>query len=95
MWFKVQNNQVVLYVYAKPNAKKSAIIGVKENEIHIALHAKPTDGEANVELVAFLADVLKLPKSQVILQKGQTSRHKQVVVPDNLLVQQILKGTKC
>ena len=44
--------------------------------LKIRLAAPPVDGKANEALVRFLADVLDLPKSAVILKSGQTSRRK-------------------
>lgn len=41
MWFNIIGRQVTLIILAKPNAKKSAIVGVGENKLKISLHAKP------------------------------------------------------
>ena len=40
----------------------------------------PVDGKANEALLRFLADQLSLPKQQVSLKSGQTSRRKVVEV---------------
>lgn len=81
MWFIIQNQHVKMNIFAKPNAKKTAIIGFSAQEIQIALHAKPDQGEANDELIEYLSQLLRVPKSQIILQRGHKGRHKQVVVP--------------
>ncbi|HZW61347.1 MAG TPA: hypothetical protein VFF04_03910 [Candidatus Babeliales bacterium] len=47
MWFKIQDRQVKINFLAKPNAKKTAFLGIKEQEMIISLHAKPHQGEAN------------------------------------------------
>ena len=70
-----------LQIFVKPNAKKSALLLVKDDVWHISLHARPTDGEANVELVRFLSELLKVSKSSISLKRGQKSRHKCVLVP--------------
>tara|TARA_R110002110_G_scaffold415856_3_gene658471 strand:+ start:50169 stop:50432 length:264 start_codon:yes stop_codon:yes gene_type:complete len=70
-----------LFVFAKPNAKKSKVTDVTENNLHIALQAKPQSGEANIELKLYLAKLFQVPKSQVIVMKGLTSRYKQVSMP--------------
>lgn len=70
-----------LQVFVKPNAKKSALLEVKDRVWRIALHAKLTDGEANAELVRFLSKLLKVPKSLISLKRGEKSRHKCVVLP--------------
>lgn len=81
MWFKIQNQQVKFTILAKPNAKKTAILGIREQALHISIHAKPHQGAANEKLVAFLAALFKIPKSQITLLRGEGSRHKQVLVP--------------
>ena len=90
MWFKLQNQQVRINIFAKPNAKKTAFLGVSEQGMLISLHAKPHQGAANKELIAYLAKLFNLPKIQIILEKGEGSRYKQVVVPLNDTVQAII-----
>lgn len=82
MWYDVkEQNIVVLYVYVKPNAKQSIIAAVGSDELHIALHAKPQDGEANEELIRFLSERFRIPKTKIKLIRGKTSRHKTVQMP--------------
>lgn len=80
-WFKIQDQQVELRIFAKPNAKRSSLLKVDDQGLHIALHAKPHEGEANKELINFLSKLFQLPKSKVILQRGINSRHKVVSLP--------------
>ena len=54
MWCKIKNDQVELYILAKPNAKRTMLLKISEQELHIALHAKPQDDEANKELISYL-----------------------------------------
>ncbi|MGL6140503.1 MAG: DUF167 domain-containing protein, partial [Planktothrix sp.] len=42
----------------------------------------PVEGKANQELIKFLAKHLGIPKSQIIIKSGLSSRHKFVEVPD-------------
>ncbi|CAM2912970.1 DUF167 domain-containing protein [Legionella worsleiensis] len=81
MWFKVEKNYVFLTVYAKPNAKKSALLGITNDALQIALHAKPQNGQANTELLQFIAKKFKVPKSHCELIRGDSSRHKQIRMP--------------
>lgn len=90
MWFKIENQQVMINIFAKPNAKKTAIAKIDNQALHIFIHAKPFQGEANKVLISYLAKLFKLPKSQIILQRGENSRHKQVVVPLVDSVRQLL-----
>lgn len=90
MWYKIQDQQVKLQIVAKPHAKKTAIIKISERGIHIAIHAKPHKGEANKELLEFLAEFFGVPKSQVNLQTGEGSKYKQVIIPLTVAIQKIL-----
>lgn len=83
MWFKIKNQQVEIKIFAKPKAKKTALVKVDENGMNIALHAKPHEGEANKELISFLSEFFKIPKSMVILLKGEGGRYKTVQIPLN------------
>lgn len=90
MWFKIQDQQIKLQIIAKPNAKKTAILKISEQGLHIAIHAKPHKGEANKELIVFLSKVFKVQKSQIILKAGENSKHKQIIMPLTETIQKIL-----
>lgn len=90
MWFKIENQQALLKIFAKPNAKKTALLTVTGDELQIALHAKPHEGEANKVLIAYLAKLFRVPKSSVSLKGGEKSRHKKILVPLTITVQQFL-----
>jgi uncharacterized protein len=44
------------------------------------------DGKANAELRNFLAKTLGLPKSKVVLEKGEGARFKTFELPDGTVV---------
>lgn len=90
-WFKINDQQVELRIFVKPNAKRTALIEINnEQGVVIALHAKPKEGEANRELIDFLAKWLGFPKSAASLKSGEHSRYKKVLVPLNEKVKTIL-----
>jgi len=91
-WFKVHDNHVELRICAKPNAKCSALLDISERGVNIALHAKPSQGEANKELISYLAKLLSVPKSQIILKKGERSKYKMVILPLTSKVSIFLKN---
>ena len=90
MWFKINEQQIKLRIIAKPNAKKTAILKISEQGLHIAIHAKPHKGEANIELINFLSTVFKIPKNQIILKTGENSKYKLIVMPLTESIQTIL-----
>jgi uncharacterized protein (TIGR00251 family) len=67
-------------VQARPRARSSRVAGVREGALVVQLASPPVDGEANAELVETLARVLGVPKRDVALVRGATSRSKVVEV---------------
>ncbi len=91
MWFKIIDQTVELRIYAKPNARRSEITGVCAHGLGVALRAKPQDGAANIELIKFLSITFDLPKSKILLRRGDASRHKVVVLPLTEKIQEFLR----
>lgn len=79
------SKDVVLKIKVIPKASKSEIKGWKEDELVIRLAAVPEKGEANEELVRFLATILGIGKSKVTLVQGDKSRHKKICIDDGSL----------
>ncbi len=78
-----------LAVRVIPNARTSEILGWEEDGsagrvLKVRIAAPAVDGKANAALTAFLAKKLGIPKSKVVLAKGETSRVKQFTVPDGI-----------
>jgi uncharacterized protein (TIGR00251 family) len=71
---------VKIEVHAKPRAKKSRVVGFRGETLDVSIAAPPVDGAANEELVRFLAEVLDVPKRQIVLVRGESSRTKLVEV---------------
>ena len=65
-----------LAVRVHPGAKRNAITGTHDGALKVSLTAPPTDGRANSALIAFLAGQLAVPRVNVELLTGQTSRSK-------------------
>lgn len=81
MWFKIQDQEVMVRIIAKPLAKKTMLLSISDEGLHIALHAAPHKGQANKELILYLSDIFQIPKSRIVLKRGENSKHKQVIVP--------------
>lgn len=80
-WYQAREISVTIACKIKPNARKSAILGIEDNNLVISLTALPVDGAANQALIKFLAKLFKLPSHKVVLIRGQTSRYKVVALP--------------
>lgn len=73
---------LLLRLYTQPKAHRDSFIGLHGDELKVAITAPPVDGKANSHLITFLAKQFRVPKSQVVLVKGDTSRHKQIKIID-------------
>lgn len=71
---------VVLPVKITPKSGRNQIVGWEGNELKIKIAAIPEDGAANKELIAYLARVLGVSKSNIQLVAGQSSRHKRLII---------------
>lgn len=76
-------------VLAVPNSKKSEVVGWEEDPragrvLRVKIAAAPVEGKANAALREFLAKHLGVAKSQVTLEKGDSSRIKIFEVPDGV-----------
>ena len=66
-----------------PRAERNQIVGLlNDGTIKIQLAATPEDADSNKELLAFLAEILGVPKSRVEIVAGETGRDKLVSVLD-------------
>ncbi|EOI3549883.1 DUF167 family protein YggU [Cronobacter turicensis] len=73
---------LVLRLYIQPKASRDSIIGLHGDELKVAITAPPVDGQANAHLVKYLAKQFRVAKSQVVIEKGELGRHKQVKIID-------------
>ncbi len=76
----VTKGTVNLIVRVQPRASKDEIVGTMEGALKIRLRAPALENRANEALVAFLADLLKRPKSAVRIQSGERGRTKRVEI---------------
>ncbi|MCM2350981.1 MAG: DUF167 domain-containing protein [Bacteriovoracaceae bacterium] len=80
IWIKPHPKGSTLSLHIQPGAKKSELVGEHGERLKVKIKAPPQDGEANLCLIQFLADLLKLPKAKVHLISGESSRQKLVLV---------------
>jgi uncharacterized protein (TIGR00251 family) len=70
----------VLALKVIPRAGRTALAGTRGDAILVRLAAAPVDGGANDALLAFLAEILEVPKARLTLIAGSHSRSKRVKV---------------
>jgi uncharacterized protein len=71
---------VRLDVAVRPRSSRSAVLGVREGALSVALRAAPAEGAANDELRALLARSLEVRRGDVVIVLGASSRGKVVEV---------------
>jgi len=82
MFYEITEGRVSLRIKAQPNASKSEFAGAYgEDAIKIRIKAPAVEGAANKELVKFLSKSFKVPKSDIILKTGQSSKIKILEFP--------------
>ncbi|SHG49243.1 hypothetical protein SAMN02745221_00332 [Thermosyntropha lipolytica DSM 11003] len=86
------DGRIRLNVKVLPRSSRNGIAGEEGETLKVKLNAPPVDGEANKALTAFLADMLGVPKKDVVIVKGETARHKVVEIRgiDALTCRQII-----
>lgn len=71
---------MTLAVKVQPRASNNGIVDASGDELRVRVTAPPVDAAANEALVRFLADVLDCPRNRVELLRGNTSRHKVLMI---------------
>ncbi len=63
-----------------PNARANEVTGIRDGIIQVKINASPIEGKANSELVKYLAGLLEIPKSNIGILRGHTSRNKTIEI---------------
>jgi uncharacterized protein (TIGR00251 family) len=73
---------VEVFLYIQPRASRNKVVGLQGEELKVALTAPPVDGAANKACCLFMAKLCSLPRSNVKIISGETSRHKRLLLED-------------
>lgn len=71
---------VRLAVHVTPRSPAEAVAGWRGGELELRVSAPPEDGKANRAACALVAGVLGVPKSNVRVVRGESSRHKMLEI---------------
>ncbi len=77
-WIRVATDEVIVEVTARPGASRRGVIGVTAERLVIGVNSKPEKGNANAELIEYLARQLRVPRSALLIVRGETSRRKTI-----------------
>lgn len=69
---------VILAVKARPQAGRTAIVGLHGSALKVAVAAAPEKGKANRAIIELLADALSLHKGAIEIVKGDTTPDKRI-----------------
>ena len=85
---------IKLLVKVIPNARQDKICGYVDKDIlKIRIRAKPVDGKANAYLIKYLSKELDIPRRNIAIIKGKTSRVKVLEITnieENDLIEKLL-----
>jgi hypothetical protein len=73
-----KDGSVWIDIQVTPNAPRTMTDGLHDGALRVRLNAPPVDGKANLALVKWLAAQLKVARAGVSVERGETSRRKQV-----------------
>jgi uncharacterized protein (TIGR00251 family) len=71
-----ERSTITFAVRVQPRASKNQVVGEMDGALKIRLQAPAMEDRANSALCAFLAELLKRPKSAVRILSGERSRTK-------------------
>lgn len=78
---------MLLYLKIKPNQRFNAV-DLVEGQWTVRVKAPAIDGKANAALVEYLSEILRIPKSKIVLKKGATGKIKclEIDAPDSEVI---------
>ena len=65
-----------LKVRVIPNARKTEFSGYRDDELVLRVNAPAVEGKANKAVVEFVSEYFGVTRSDVLLIRGERSRHK-------------------
>ena len=73
---RIAQGKATVEVHLRPAAKRSEIEGFRDGILHARVKEPPREGRANEALVALVAEALGVPKRDVAIIRGFSSRDK-------------------
>ena len=70
--------EITLTLYVQPRASRTRITGLHDGSLRLALTAPPVEGQANRQVISFLAKLFRVPKNAVTIAGGEQGRTKRL-----------------
>lgn len=85
-WYHWREQSLFLHIQLQPRASCDEIIGPHGDYLKIRITSPPLDNRANQHLIQFLAAIFDVPKKNITIEYGETSRIKtiKIVSPKNI-----------
>ena len=80
LFIKETPDGLIFKVRVQPRSFRNQVSGLYGDALKINLTAPPVDGAANKACRMFIAKLCNIPRSQVLLIAGETSRHKRLLL---------------
>lgn len=77
-WYRWDGRDLLLFLRVQPRASRDQLVGPHGDHFKLRITAPPVEGKANEHLVKYLAKLHKLPRSQVVLESGDSARTKRI-----------------
>jgi len=74
--FRIEHGSVTFWLRVKPRSSREELALDSSGELRLALHAAPTEGQANQACIEFLARTLRVARSSVQILRGTKARRK-------------------
>lgn len=78
MWYRFDNDDLLLFLRIQPKASSNELAEIMGDERKLRITAPPVDGKANKHIVALLAKMCKVAKSDVTIESGELGRSKRI-----------------
>jgi len=71
---------VSLNIYVQPRASRVGVVGLHDGRLKLAITSPPVEGQANNQVIAFLAKLFRVPKGGISLESGSQGRSKRLTI---------------
>jgi uncharacterized protein len=75
---RVAIDEVIIEVTARPGTSRRGVIGVTGDRLVIGVNSRQEKGKANDELFEYLATEMRVPRSALLIVRGESSRRKTI-----------------
>ena len=73
-----KDNWLTINLKVHPKSSANKVVGEHNGALKVSVTAPPEGGKANAAVVKLLSKLLRIPKSNVEIVSGQTSKNKRI-----------------